>query len=151
MIRAVTVRRGRQGTLDTLALIRGMGLDGANNDDVRRVVAYCELTKWDGLLRQCWQFAEEEEETLRSVRIQSANMRSYGRMIGDCDDAAVVAVALAAACHLRFKIVAVRPGENAEFSHVFVEVQDVRGWFRIDPTGPINADYTGWERLECAG
>jgi len=145
MIRQVSIRRGRTGTHDTLELIYGMGLQGSTERDVQQFVRSFPASQWDGLLRQFWQFEEEETETLRSVRLQADYLRRSGVMIGDCDDAAVVAVALGYAYspNIELHVVAVRSPASHEFEHVFVEI----GNLRIDPTAPVNADYRNWERM----
>src|SRR5882672_1353625 len=120
MIRAISIRRGRAGTWDTLKLIYEMGIEGATLPDVRQFVQAFPISQWDSLMRTFWHYEEEETETLRSVRLQAEHLQQQGVMIGDCDDAAVVAVALGRAMPAVPFGGAVRPPEAAEFQHVFV-------------------------------
>ena len=143
MIRAVSIRRGRSGTWDTLKLIHMMGLEGSKNDGVNQFVMTIPVNQWEAMLRTYWQYQAENQETLRGVAKQVEIFMRTGHMIGDCDDVAVVIAALCISSHLPFKIVAVRRPEDQDFSHVFVEALQ----FRFDPTAPDNADYRYWERM----
>ena len=152
-MRQVTIRRGSLGTQDTLKLIDDVGREGAR---IKYVLNFCltiPLIQWDNTLKTYWHYASEDTETVRSVAYQVGNLMKYGKLIGDCDDAAAVAVACACASRLPYRIVAVRSPESSEFEHVFVEVARPVGlktgsWVRMDPTAPVDADYQFWERME---
>ncbi len=143
MIRQVSIQRGRQGTWETLQLIDSVGQAGQNIVYVKRIVESVPVNAWSELLRRYWLFQDEERESIRSVRSQIQSLQAYGRLIGDCDDAAVIVVALARSAHILYKVVAVRRPDDNEFSHVFVMVNGVP----IDPTAPVDANYLNWEVL----
>lgn len=148
MSRQETIRRGMLGTWDTLRFIYQMGQTGTTSDYVKRFVLTVPLQNWNTILKQYWDYQDEEEETLRSVATQIDSLMHYGKLVGDCDDAAVMAVALCAASNLPCKVVAVRQPQDSEFSHVFVEsAAPQQRITRLDPTAPINASYVNWERM----
>lgn len=148
MMKVVSIRRGRAGTWDTLELINGMGVSGSTNPFLKRFTLGVALRQWNATLKQYWVFVEETEETLRSVNMQAQNLIAYQKLYGDCDDAAVIAVALATAANLPYRIVAMRAPEHSEFGHVFVEIRGpANTWIRVDPTAPVDADYNFWERM----
>lgn len=152
-MRQVTIRRGSLGTLDTLKLIDEIGWEGARIKYVSNFVLTVPLLQWDDTLRHYWHYASEDTETVRSMSFQVGNLMKHGKLIGDCDDAATVAVACANAARLPYRIVAVRSPENSEFEHVFVEIARPSGlkmghWLKLDPTAPVDADYHFWERME---
>ncbi len=150
-MKAITIAHGYQGTQQTLHVINGMGRAGKGNSYVARFILMVPLRMWNDTLARYWNYVEEAEETIRGISTQMSNIQKRGMMEGDCDDAAVVAVALAVASRLPYAIVAVRRSDQADFSHVFVEVQGP-GFhiFRIDPTAPKDTDYHGWERMEVS-
>ncbi len=140
------IRNGPAGIRDTLQMIHQMALAGSRLVYVQRFILTIPMHQWDGVLRQYWDYQEEDIETLRSVRLQVDSLMKQGKLIGDCDDAAIVAGACCAASHLPFQIVAVRPPNAVEFNHVFVETLTAFP-VRLDPTAPVYADYSNWERM----
>lgn len=150
----MTIRRGTLGTLDTLKLIDEVGREGSRIRYVHNFILSVPLIQWNDVLASRWAYASEDTETVRSIAFQIQNLMKFDKLIGDCDDAAAVAVACACAARLPYRIVAVRAPEESEFGHVFVEVcrpqqqYDARGYLRIDPTAPLDADYRFWERME---
>lgn len=152
MIREIFIRPGRAGTLETLQLIQQLGQVGAAA--VPPFVLGLPIPSWDATLRSRWDYEARREvngipaqQTFKSMALMITNFRQTGRFRGDCAEAAVVVVAVATAGRISYRIVAVRPPDDIEFSHVFVEVPFRNFIYRIDPTAPVDADYTNWERL----
>lgn len=146
MITSHSIRSGVLGVRDTLALMLAMAQSGSRLTYVDKFVRSIPLRQWETVLREYWDYQEEQDETLRSVQTQVETLMKTNKLVGDCDDAAIVAGAMCEAAHLPWKFVTVRPPDNTEFSHVFVEV--FKGdWLRLDPTAPVDADYTTWERM----
>jgi hypothetical protein len=110
------------------------------------------LAEIEPLLRSVWCFEPEADETLRTIAEQVRNFETRGFLVGDCDDAAIVAAAaalVAGASPVRF--VAIRWKAEPEFSHVFTEARGLgwnENWIRMDPTAPPDAYYAGAERME---
>jgi hypothetical protein len=108
----------------------------------------------DDWLREIWTFEAETVETLRGPESQWFRYIKTNHMVGDCDDAALVAAAMLVSPFAvtmgpggSVEFVAARPHNVENFSHVFLETRDREGIIRIDPTAPPDADYTGWEFL----
>lgn len=148
MTTEIFIRPGRVGTLETLQLIERLGRKGSGM--VPFLLMAIPPSRWDGLIRSRWEYSSRRsidgklaQQTFRSIDMQLLSFQRTGVMGGDCAEAAVVVVAVAIAGGRPYQIVALRRPEDLEFSHVFVEVQG----YRIDPTAPTDADYTGWERL----
>ncbi len=156
-MRQFSIRRDRNGTWDTLQFIQSLGRQGSTNQYVILLTNSRPVREWDAVLRHYWLYEPEQEELLRTIPRQVQNVIQYQKLIGDCDDAAVVAVAMAEAKKrhqvtssyplLSYQIVAVRRSDEPQFSHVFVEILLGHQLWRIDPTAPTDADYTNWERL----
>jgi hypothetical protein len=153
------ILRGPAGIRATLEMIFNQAVIGGRLVYVSRFVSTVPLDQWDTVLREYWDYQDEDAETLRSVRLQIESLMRGGKLIGDCDDAAIVSGALAQAAHLPFVVVAVRAPTSHEFTHVFVEVVDVHTprerhrsvrmsrMFKLDPTAPPDANYSDWERM----
>lgn len=109
----------------------------------------------DGFLRQAWLYVEDGPvELLRTVDVLITDYIRTGRFQGDCDDAAIIAAAIVARKLVSFNlsrtkadVCAVRRPHDTSFSHVFILVTDNAGYFIIDPTAPVDADYRHWETL----
>jgi hypothetical protein len=144
----IFIRPGRAGTLETLQLIEQLGRKGAPM--IPFLLLGIHPSRWDGMIRPRWQYemrrsvdGKEAQQTFRSIDQQLFLFRKTGHMAGDCAECAVVVVAVAIATGRPYEILAMRPPDELVFRHVFVEVEG----YRIDPTAPTDADYTGWERL----
>jgi len=147
MIREYSIRSGAAGTQQTLQVMADLARQGATHSLIRQAGLNMYADQVDSYIRGIWRFVREEDEVLRSVETQVSNFYRYGALIGDCDDAAIIAGAIALAKSskngFRPQFVAVRPLIQPEFQHVYTEW----GPFRIDPTAPPSADYTNWERM----
>jgi transglutaminase-like putative cysteine protease len=73
-------------------------------------------------------------EYVMTPRYMLARIAQDGAVRGDCDDAAVLGAALAAAVGFPARIVLVGFGPGAEFRHVFTEIQTPSGWRDMDVT-----------------
>lgn len=65
--------------------------------------------------------------------------REHSRVVGDCDDAAVLVAVLAKANLLpvRFRVVSFT-GKKGPFSHVYPLLKGQGGWFSLDVTRPLD-------------
>lgn len=151
-LRVFNIPPGYAGTYRTVEFIASLARTGARDPRLKRYLPDVGIPFIDSSLRNYWVYADEENETLRGVDVQIDNFTQRYQLIGDCDDAAVVAAALAIfARSPNVVIVAVRRPDETEFSHVFVEAEDVNEpgtFYRLDPTAPTDANYDGWERME---
>ena len=152
MIREIFIRPGRAGTLETLKLIDQLGWEGSRS--IPGFILSIPLPYWDATLRSRWDYEAVREvegipaqQGFQSIVQMISHFQQTGRVRGDCAEAAVLVVAVAIVCRLSYRIVAVRPPDEIEFSHVFVEVTFNNYVYRIDPTAPVEADYTNWERM----
>lgn len=152
MIRVFSIRNGPAGTRQTLEEMAQLAQEGSTLPYVRNIGLQFQPAQYDDVIRSYWRYAEEYDETLTPVDVQARTFLSAGYMLGDCDDAAIVVAAVAVASQLPSRFVAVRPGNEANFDHVFAEVAiqqtpNSTSWLRVDPTAPLNADYRGFERM----
>lgn len=83
------------------------------------------------------------EERLHTPEVQLRQIRMGGVSRGDCDDAAVLAGAVAASLGMRTRLVVVAfLDKRAPFSHVWVEVAPSTGlgaWIECDVTRPMQS------------
>lgn len=149
MIRIFSIRNGPAGTRQTLTAMVKLAREGASLPYVLMLGRMYQPIDYENLVRSNWRFAEELDETLTPVETQAESYLTHNFMMGDCDDAAIVVGAVAAASDQKARFVAVRQGQEDQFTHVFVEVLASGGkWLRVDPTAPLDAHYDGWERME---
>lgn len=74
-------------------------------------------------------------ETLHRPEWQLAQLRERGKILVDCDDAAIMVAALGESIGIPARFVAVAFFDRrADFSHVWTELYDGNGWRIIDPT-----------------
>ena len=75
-------------------------------------------------------------ELLKAPDVMLREWEDGGKFTGDCDDAAIMAaaVALAAGFRVRWVVVGFRPG--GPFRHVYAEAWDGRRWVDFDVTRP---------------
>lgn len=132
------------------ALMRPEGLDGT----LRNIWFYLP----DGMVETMStiekMYREFNQEIAVTVDGQPYGVKPPGFVAGDCDDAAVLAAAVL--LHARrlslgvgkISFVAARPAKSSQFEHVFV-VFDYHGQaVRVDPTAPVDADYTNYEMMQ---
>lgn len=160
-VRNLSIATGDAGTRQTLAemaaLIRKGSLTpavretaitvaGDSNDPIRQLVA---LRSW---LQGHWQFVLDPSsgELLHDTAWLLRDLRERGAIAGDCDDAAILAGALAASIGYRVALVIIalgpaNAGAEVPFSHVWASAsppQDfpVDGrqlWLELDITRPM--------------
>ena len=141
-MRSHFIPAGAAGTRSTLAAMVAISLNASPHIDV-----VMDPRTLDSFLRDNWNFVEDGANEF--IRDPLKN----GRMVGDCDDAAVWVGALLYAYRKRNNVlshaffVAVRPPNESDFQHVFTIAEDKHGTFRIDPTAPADANYKGWEEM----
>lgn len=82
---------------------------------------------------------EPGDELLRAPDHLLREVRAYGYARGDCDDAAMLAAAMATAVGLPARFVALAWGAPPQFGHVYAEVDTVNGWYPLDVTEPSSA------------
>jgi hypothetical protein len=160
-----SIPRREAGTRRTIAEMQIMAWAG---QDVP-LAALMRPDGLDGTMRNIWFYLPDGKvETIRTVaRMQEEfnvpldtyvngqffGVKPAGMVAGDCDDAAVLAAA--ALLHARrvghdvgtISIVAARPGRSTEFEHVFVMFELNHQPTRVDPTAPVDADYSTWEKM----
>lgn len=88
----------------------------------------------------------EFDEYVQSVPKQLHEISTYGNVLGDCDDAAVLLGALLSTVGVPVRLVAVRKPESSSYVHVFVEAFDGAEWLVVDPTATGPA-FPGLERM----
>lgn len=156
------IPRNEQGTRATLQTIRSMavlrdGLDWTQwlpGIDSPLAIAAFLSKRWfyvpDGktetvrtVVRMAWDFTRDILEYVDGVEF---GWKPVGYFAGDCDDAALMALAIITRLPV-VSLVAVRPPDSSSFDHVFVEVVRNGVTFHIDPTAPLDADYMHWERM----
>lgn len=150
MIRSLSIQKGLIGTRQTLEAMAVLSRHGKNFPEVRQAANWYG-PDLDAMLRRYWRKVDEYTETLYTVDAQVRHLQQYGYMIGDCDDAAIVAGAVLLAIRdmghaMPVRFVAVRRSQDSEFSHVFTEAFD--GHYIIDPIAPVGMSYAGYERME---
>lgn len=162
-VRNLSIATGDVGTRQTLAemaaLIRKGSLTpqvrevaitvaGDSADPVRQLVA---LRSW---LQGRWQFVLDPSsgELLHDTAWLLRDLRERGMIAGDCDDAAILAGALAASIGYRVALVVIALGDPAQaatlpYSHVWASASPqqpftVGGrqlWMELDVTRPMQA------------
>ena len=152
------ISRGDKGIRQTMRWIIDMGAD-YHGKVFWRTMAICYPPRvLDGYLRSRWLYVPDEQdgqpaETIRTLDRLQADVTRTGQFEGDCDDAGVAAVAVLLQYQRNLKaaaLVAARPASDPDFTcgHVFCVAADDSGSFRVDPTAPIGADYTAWEKMQ---
>lgn len=149
------IARGNRGTIETMRAMLDVATEGAPGIPPTRKFV---MRSFDAALRSNWNYVPDGDmETIRTIERMFFDFRTTGHFQGDCDDAAVLACALVliepkARPGIRrmewlrtANLVAARPPEEMDFKHVFVEAVDGNGAFLIDPTAPVDADYTDFE------
>jgi len=138
---------GDAGTFATVEAIRELVRDAQSNDAVRRLgeaigtegsIAQRALRLRDWIDRH-FVFVSDPptHEMLTTPAEQLRQIATYGAAFGDCDDAAVLAGALAHAAKLPVRIVLLGFGPPpVPFSHVFVEIPSPHGAVDMDVTRP---------------
>ena len=96
-----------------------------------------------GWLGRVWRFRRDPhgvELVHRPERLLD-QFSSWGYVLGDCDDAAVLGAALGKALGFTSRFVVLGFfGPRMPFSHVYTEVRGPRGWVDLDVTRP-----PGWQ------
>lgn len=117
---------------------------GARSEDVRDIVRDLRtmghtgpgaIRQWLGR-RFCFIRDPQGVELLKDPGVLLREWEHDGCARGDCDDAAILAaaVALAAGYQVRFQVVGFRTG--GPFGHVYAEAFDGRRWIDFDVTRP---------------
>jgi len=154
VIRLYSIRNGAAGTRQTLELMAELARQGATLPYAKLAAVRWTVEQWDEMLRSVWQSQEEMDEELTPADFQLRTLVTSGYMIGDCDDAGIVAGALGVAARVPTQFIALRRPADAAFSHVLTVAEPIRAvsvtrWV-IDPTAPRNQNYAGWEQMTQA-
>lgn len=144
----LTIPRNESGTRATLHIMRRLAHE-TSVWSIGRSFQFPE--KLDELLRSKWCYvADGDHELIRTLDRMGSDFLKHGCFIGDCDDAAVMAAAIlihSAKAPTAVRFAAGRPARSPHFLHVFV-LFDLDGQtYRVDPTAPIDADYSNWELM----
>lgn len=147
---------GDAGTRKTLEIMRGLAAEGARDLTVREtaiaIVRAAGAAAHDSVaeLRALFEFVRDRirftNDILGVETLQGAEYTLRVRA-GDCDDRAVLLVALAQSIGIpadfAFRVVALKPGSPRAFSHVYV-VANLKGKrIALDATYPANR--MGWQ------
>jgi transglutaminase-like putative cysteine protease len=149
---------GRQGTVETLRAMAEL-TESAQLDPITRSTALRIL----GLAKNPQQFAERVrrwvkahmllvDEPVEMIARPEWMLTQIGRtrLVGDCDDAAVLAGALILALGIPVRYVAIaNPERPGDFIHVYPEALTSGAWQPFDPTTDRKAP-PDWPRLEFA-
>jgi hypothetical protein len=147
---------GDAGTHKTLAIMQQLARAGALRRDVREtaigIVRHAGTAPHDthGELAALFAFVRDQVRftgDIAGVETLQAPHYTLRVMAGDCDDRAVLLVALARSiglnASLRFRVIAANPSRPGTFSHVYV-VANVRGQdVALDPT--YSTSRPGWQ------
>lgn len=145
MITEKIIPRGEQGIRAILYEMRRLSITGSLNFGIAPAVI-------DTCLRRSWiyEFSPLGPQVLQTVQRMWTDFGNTGFFHGACADAAVLAGAMLCGNRpyvLAAWFVAVRPPHEPDFEHVFTECLGP-GLIRIDPTAPLDADYTHFQRME---
>jgi transglutaminase-like putative cysteine protease len=94
----------------------------------------------ENFVRDTMTLVDEPEEFIQRPEWLLDEVRNRRQIYGDCDDATVLSLSLAATLGLPCRIVAIRPASALDYAHVFGEclVTDRgrrrTGWLRLDAT-----------------
>ncbi len=154
----LTIPTGPNGTLETLAIMAALTQD-AQLHPITRSTAVRIL----GLARNPTQYAQRVrtwvksrmtlvDEAVEMIARPEWMLEQVGRtrLVGDCDDAAVLAAALVMALGIPVRFVAIATPEHPdEFMHVYPEAYAGGEWTPFDPTTNQRAPID-WPRMEFA-
>lgn len=147
------IPRGDKGVMETLYKMRDLAMAPSEfftGLARSRAVPLRDLDAW---LRSHWRYVPDAidgqpVEVLRTLDNLASTFLRTQMFEGDCDDAAIAAAAfLQRMPGSRGRFVAARPPEDPDFSngHVFCVFALYQQWVRVDPTAPLDANYTNWE------
>jgi len=110
-----------------------------------------EPRRLDGEFRDVLRYVADPIQSLRTPQFLRADFGTTGSITGSCADLATLAAAAlyrnARVKHLTF-VISRQPADAFQW-HAFLTVEEIDGTtYRIDPTAPIDADYTTAEVLE---
>jgi transglutaminase-like putative cysteine protease len=151
-----TLPAGDAGTRKTLAIMRGLAEEGARDLTVREtaiaIVKAAGAAAHDNVaeLRALFEFVRDRirftNDILGVETLQGAEYTLRTRA-GDCDDRAVLLVALAQSIGIpadfAFRVVALKPNAPRSFSHVYVVARLKGKRIAMDTTYPVNL--MGWQ------
>ena len=151
-----TLPSGDAGTKKTLAIMRELAEEGARDLNVREtaiaIVKAAGAAAHDNVaeLQALFQFVRDRvrfTSDILGVETLQGPAYTLRTRAGDCDDRAVLLVALARSIGIpadfAFQVVALRPNAPRAFSHVFV-VASLKGKrIAMDTTYPVNL--MGWQ------
>ena len=143
-----TIRTGDDGIRDTLYAMWALARQSLTSPEIRRTavdIAAGEapgrlaaiVTALDLWARDRFHFMRDPYriEQLHRPEWMLAQMRERGKILVDCDDAALLMAALGESIGVAARFVAVAFFDpRADFSHVWTELYDGHGWRVIDPT-----------------
>lgn len=126
--------------------MRELAQTESKTPEVSSLAAYCgNPVNLDVFLRQFWRFVFDppDVEYVRSPLFQCNAFQKSNRLVGDCDDAAVLAASILHSLDWPCSFVAYRFKGNDEFSHVNVrapllDLVEEPIIFDVDPTVPEN-------------
>ncbi len=147
---------GDEGTRKTLDMMRTLAEEGARDLTVREtaiaIVKAAEAAAHNSLaeLQALFEFVRDRVRfTSDILGVETLQGPAYTLrvMAGDCDDRAVLLVALARSiglpADLSFRVVALNKARPGSFSHVYVVASLNGRRIALDPTYPINP--MGWQ------
>ena len=133
----ITIPEGRAGTWATLQGMLALARQAPQYPAIQYLASVLPTpTELDTYIRTNWIVLPDPEwtEWVRGPADQLNNYSTKGYYEGDCDDAATFVAGICLTSGLNCRFVAYRFVNNADFSHVNVEVEGVP----IDPIYPID-------------
>lgn len=123
--------------------MRELARQESRTPEVSRLAEYCgNPVNLDVFLRQYWRFVFDppDIEYVRSPLFQFHAYSRSGRLVGDCDDASVLAASILHSLNWPCSFLAYRFKKESEFSHVNVRAPLLEyapgEFFDVDPTVP---------------
>jgi len=166
-VRRIEIADGDAGTEQTVDAMAGLIRDGALTPAVRRAATAIvsditdpvrQLLALRSWVNSHFQFVRDPAsgELLHEPSYLLGQIRTQGRAVGDCDDAAILSGALACAVGFRVALIVVavsdgqaEPMGELPYSHVWASMAAPSGpprWMQFDITRPAQYDPTAYIR-----
>jgi hypothetical protein len=142
---------GELGTIQTMQMMRRLVLESLSSQRVCKIAAMLwssgikkssMLETVDQYIRAKFVYSDEEIETLLTPDYMLQGLQATGRLVGDCDDIAILHSAILTCLDFKTRFVAIRSTLNdPNYDHVYIEADDHGTWKPYDATVPVGTNY----------